>query len=237
MDKSNCQECHCRNCQQNIVMKDAKKMRNLDETEKDVKRGLGRSVQIKKPTRCCRCCRSNAAMWTCIAALVLTGLVISVGLPILLTVPVESSWHWKHWMPHFWNEVATNSSSSIGQGQHVIATENGRDNGTVSSTIGHPSAMPEAGAVANATASVTFVRETIAHLHQMMEWTREQYDKTPKIPLIIGLCALLLVIMTIIWLVVYRKIRRRQRRRTIGKLVTDLQSGKTLLNSDDSEED
>lgn len=30
MDKSNCQECHCRNCQQNIVMKDAKKMRNLD---------------------------------------------------------------------------------------------------------------------------------------------------------------------------------------------------------------
>ncbi|KZS10895.1 Uncharacterized protein APZ42_024561 [Daphnia magna] len=197
-------------------------LQSLDETEKDVKRGLGRSVQIKKPTRCCRCCRSNAAMWTCIAALVLTGLVISVGLPILLTVPVESSWHWKHWMPHFWNEVATNSSSSIGQGQHVIATENGRDNGTVSSTIGHPSAMPEAGAVANATASVTF---------------REQYDKTPKIPLIIGLCALLLVIMTIIWLVVYRKIRRRQRRRTIGKLVTDLQSGKTLLNSDDSEED
>jgi hypothetical protein len=45
---------------------------------------------------------------------------------------------------------------------------------------------------------------------------REQYDKTPKIPLIIGLSALLLVIMTIIWLVVYRKIRRRQRRRTIG---------------------
>lgn len=96
-------------------------LQSLDETEKDVKRGLGRSVQIKKPTRCCRCCRSNAAMWTCIAALVLTGLVISVGLPILLTVPVESSWHWKHWMPHFWNEVATNSSSSIGQGQHVIA--------------------------------------------------------------------------------------------------------------------
>lgn len=52
-----------------------------------------------------------------------------------------------------------------------MQTENGRDNGTVSSTIGHPSAMPEAGAVANATASVTFVRETIAHLHQMMEWT------------------------------------------------------------------
>ena len=90
---------------------------------------------------------------------------------------------------------------------------------------------------------------------------REEYDKTPKIPLIIGLSALLLVIMTIIWLVVYRKIRRRQRRRTIGvcrnfvkkkiekwnqifklnfnvqKLVTDLQSGKTLLNSDDSEEE
>ncbi|KAI9563026.1 hypothetical protein GHT06_010483 [Daphnia sinensis] len=217
-------------------------LQSLDETEKDVKRGLGRSVQIRKPARSCCCCRSNALMWTCIATFVLTGLVISVGLPILLTVPVESSWHWKHWMPRFWNEVATNSSSSSiistdeGQ-QHVFATENGRDNGTASSTIGHPSAMPETGAVGNATASVTFVRETIAHLHQMMEWTREQYDKTPKIPLIIGLCALLLVIMTIIWLVVYRKIRRRQRRRTIGKLVTDLQSGKTLLNSDDSEED
>lgn len=45
---------------------------------------------------------------------------------------------------------------------------------------------------------------------------REQYDQTPKVPLIIGLSALLLVILTIIWLVVYRKIRRRQRRRTIG---------------------
>lgn len=50
----------------------------------------------------------------------------------------------------------------------------------------------------------------------VLDTQREQYDKTPKIPLIIGLCALLLVIMTIIWLVVYRKIRRRQRRRTIG---------------------
>lgn len=45
---------------------------------------------------------------------------------------------------------------------------------------------------------------------------KEQYDNTPKVPLIIGLSALLLVILTIVWLVVYRKIRRRQRRRTIG---------------------
>ncbi|XP_057368239.1 uncharacterized protein LOC130689221 [Daphnia carinata] len=209
-------------------------LQSLDETEKDVKRGLGRSVQIRKPKRSCCCCRSNAVMWTCIATFVLTGLVISVGLPILLTVPVESSWHWKHWMARLWSQVGTNSSSSIiSQGQHVLAS--GRDNGTASSAI--PSAMPETDAIGNATASATFVRETIAQFRQMMEWTASQYDNTPKVPLIIGLSALLLVILTIVWLVVYRKIRRRQRRRTIGKLVTDLQSGKTLLNSDDSEED
>nr|CAH0101918.1 unnamed protein product [Daphnia galeata] len=215
-------------------------LQSLDETEKDVTRGLGRSVQIRKPrTGCCRCCCSNGAMWTCIALVILSGLIISIGLPILLTVPVESSWHWKHWIPRYWTqEVTANSSLSTNEDQHLLAAE--EDNGTVWTDL----STPEAKQVNNQTdaATVTFIKDAIDHLHEMMEWTasvslREQYDKTPKIPLIIGLSALLLVIMTIIWLVVYRKIRRRQRRRTIGKLVTDLQSGKTLLNSDDSEEE
>lgn len=72
-------------------------LKSLDETERDVSRGLGRSVKIRKPRKCC-CC-SGAAMWTCLALVIVCGLVISVGLPILLTVPVDSSWHWKHWMP------------------------------------------------------------------------------------------------------------------------------------------
>ena len=84
-------------------------LQSLDETEKDVSRGLGRSVKIRKP-KCC-CC-SNAIMWTCIAIVILTGLVISVGLPILLTVPVESSWHWKRWIPNFLNPQGGGSNSS-----------------------------------------------------------------------------------------------------------------------------
>lgn len=97
-------------------------LQSLDETEKDVTRGLGRSVQIRKPrTCCCRCC-SNGAMWTCIALLILSGLIISIGLPILLTVPVESSWHWKHWIPRYWTqEVTANSSLSTNEDQHLLA--------------------------------------------------------------------------------------------------------------------
>ncbi|XP_046448606.1 uncharacterized protein LOC124197268 [Daphnia pulex] len=208
-------------------------LKSLDETERDVSRGLGRSVKIRKPRKCC-CC-SGAAMWTCLALVIVCGLVISVGLPILLTVPVDSSWHWKHWMP--WANRVNSSTND----QHLLLGAEGEDsNGTVVWSGLDLSSEPEADLAVNnnqTTTSVKFIHDAITHLHQMMEWTREQYDKTPKIPLIIGLSALLLVIMTIIWLVVYRKIRRRQRRRTIGKLVTDLQSGKTLLNSDDSEDE
>ena len=98
-------------------------LQSLDETEKDVMRGLGRSVQIRKPrTGCCRCCCSNGAMWTCIALVILSGLIISIGLPILLTVPVESSWHWKHWIPRYWTqEITANSSLSTNEDQHLLA--------------------------------------------------------------------------------------------------------------------
>lgn len=100
-------------------------LQSLDETEKDVTRGLGRSVQIRKPRTgccCCRCCCSNGAMWTCIALVILSGLIISIGLPILLTVPVESSWHWKHWIPRYWTqEITANSSLSTNEDQHLLA--------------------------------------------------------------------------------------------------------------------
>lgn len=87
-------------------------LQSLDETEKDVTHGLGRQVRIKKRSSCCRCCCSrNACLWTCIATVVVSGLVLSIGIPILLTVPVESSWHWKHWLD-FWKAEKTGISSS-----------------------------------------------------------------------------------------------------------------------------
>ena len=86
-------------------------LQSLDETEKDVTRGLGHQVKIKKRSRpCCCCCKGNACLWTCIATVILLGLVLSIGVPILLTVPTESSWHWKHWL-NFWKQPANNISN------------------------------------------------------------------------------------------------------------------------------
>ena len=48
------------------------------------------------------------------------------------------------------------------------------------------------------------------------ELQKEQFDKAPKVPLIVALCVALLAILTVVWFVVYRRIKRRQRRRAIG---------------------
>lgn len=86
-------------------------LQSLDETESDVTRGLGRSIKIKnRRPRCCPCCCRNCCMWTSFAIVILLGLVLSIGVPILITVPTESAWYWKNWLPKSWTGWNANNT-------------------------------------------------------------------------------------------------------------------------------
>lgn len=98
-------------------------LQSLDETEKDVSLGLGRSIKIKRPRSsccCCRCCCRNAGMWICMIVMIVLGLAISIGVPIFLTLPVESKWHWSRWS-QWWHNAKflpyqqTDSGNTIAQ--------------------------------------------------------------------------------------------------------------------------
>ena len=79
-------------------------LKSLDETD-DITRGLGRSIKLKKRRKgssccCCWCCSSRPwVMWSCISLAVFICMALSVGVPIMLTMPVESQWHWSHLIP------------------------------------------------------------------------------------------------------------------------------------------
>lgn len=153
-------------------------LQSLDETERDVTRGLGRPVQIKKGRSCCPCCCRNACMWTCMTLAILFGLTVSVGVPILLTVPIESSWHWTHWIrwmpsnPVGWN--ATDFINDVIFIQHFFKTDNSiscwmvwmKTNVTDWTLDGQE---PETTTAVNGT--VPLIHQAITQLQEMMEWT------------------------------------------------------------------
>jgi len=49
-------------------------------------------------------------MWTSFAIVILLGLVLSIGVPILITVPAESAWYWKNWLPKSWTGWNANNT-------------------------------------------------------------------------------------------------------------------------------
>jgi hypothetical protein len=214
--------------------------------ENDVSRGLGRPVALRKGKRsgCCRRCFP----WFCLVTVILTGLVLSIGIPVLMTLPADSPYHWRRWLPEriiFWSHPhRADGSAEDGFDPSIInGTAVDVDGDSSFSILGNhtepvfPDLIQEADRGEGADA--TLIERTMAKMREMISWSREQYEKMPKIPLIIGLSSLLLVIISLIWLVIYRRVVRNQRRRKLGKLVTDLQSGDNslLLNSDDSDED
>lgn len=84
-------------------------LQSLDETESEVARGLGGPIRIKKQSGCC--CQ-NWLMWSCFATFLVIGVSLSVGVPILLTLPVDSVYHWSNWLPKTWF-VSGHSNSTV----------------------------------------------------------------------------------------------------------------------------
>ena len=87
-------------------------LQSLDE--RDVSSGLGRSIALKKnATRsgcCCSCCRSWL-LYTCVAVAVVSALMLVVGVPLLLSLPVTSPYHWTHWKQMVMPPESTASSA------------------------------------------------------------------------------------------------------------------------------
>jgi len=237
-------------------------LQSLDE--RDVSSGLGRSIALKKnATRsgcCCSCCRSWL-LYTCVAVAVVSALMLVVGVPLLLSLPVTSPYHWTHWkqmvMPpestassahhHHPNVVPVNQSRvSDGQGQGSVNdgpilgnhTEPVFGDDDHSDPIDHADHSDHLEEHEQSQLTLNLAQKTVVLVREMLQWSKERYDSMPKVHLIIGLSSLLLVVLTVIWVLVYRRIARRRRRRTLGKLVTDLQSGdNSLLLNSDSDED
>lgn len=89
----------------------------LQSLDDDVVRGLGRQIKLKneryanrRKTCCSRCCASAFTRWLCVLLCLAVGLAASVAIPMVIVLPVDSQWHYRHWF-HNWRYFASNGSN------------------------------------------------------------------------------------------------------------------------------
>ena len=154
-------------------------LQSLDEN--DVSRGLGRSIKIRKRTGgCCRCC-GPSIMWTCIVLLILMGLVLSIGIPLLLS----SSLPWRQWL-HL-NFTDWTSSSVATPLNHSVSTASDQTDKqtTAHVPLAEDQTMSELNSTINwETPQVTqpsFVRRANEWIHQFIQLTVILFSHQPAL--------------------------------------------------------
>ena len=142
-------------------------LQSLDEN--DVSRGLGRSIKIRKRTGgCCRCC-GPSIMWTCIVLLILIGLVLSIGIPLILS----SSLPWRQWLHlNFTDWTSSTVTTSL---NHNVSTDQTAEQTTAHVPLAEDQTMSELNSTINSeTPQVTqpsFVQRANEWIHQFIQLT------------------------------------------------------------------
>jgi len=231
----------------------------LQSLDEDVSRGLGRSIALKSGSRkgrscCCRCMRSWI-VYACVALILASVLFLAIGIPMMLRLPMSSPYHWTHWKQMFYPPLPPtgppDAADAADAGHDPQSPNNATEDGWMGNHTQPLFYDPEDAASGASGASGThlyndqqqqqalnLIQKAVVQMRQVIHWSKERYDRVPKIHLIIAATTLTSVTLAVLAVFIYRRLARRQRRRTIGKLVTDLQSGdNTLLLHSDSEDD